>query len=325
MIRLSTTNEKIQAVLAGAVTTNQLHCVVCYSDDNGTTYVGGSQYTSTNDTTAVDICAAPGSSTVRDIDFLSIRNRDTAAATVTVMVDVSATDSELVKATLAVGDSLVYSHGNGWNTIDSAGQIKSSASGGGISDGDKGDITVSSSGTVWTIDNAAITLAKMANLAQDQFIGRTTASTGVPETATITAAARTVLDDTTVGAMLTTLGGVAETAWTDYSASSTIVGWSSFITKKIYYKDIGKTRFIQVHLDGTSNATTVSLTLPSATSNTISYGGQIRTDDNSVVNIGQYVLLQNTSIVDVYYGPSASSWTASGTKRVFGTIIHQLP
>jgi hypothetical protein len=59
--------------------------------------------------------------------------------------------------------------------------------------------------------DAAVTLAKMANLAQDQFIGRTTASTGVPQTATITAAARTVLDDTTVSAMVDTLGGSAST------------------------------------------------------------------------------------------------------------------
>jgi hypothetical protein len=59
--------------------------------------------------------------------------------------------------------------------------------------------------------DAAVTLAKMANLAQDQFIGRTTASTGVPQTATITAAARTVLDDTTVAAMVDTLGGATST------------------------------------------------------------------------------------------------------------------
>jgi hypothetical protein len=58
-----------------------------------------------------------------------------------------------------------------------------------------------------TVADGTITLAKLADLAQDQFIGRTTASTGVPQTATITAAARTVLDDTTVGNMLTTLGG----------------------------------------------------------------------------------------------------------------------
>jgi hypothetical protein len=59
--------------------------------------------------------------------------------------------------------------------------------------------------------DAAVSLAKMANLAQDQFIGRTTASTGVPETATITAAARTVLDDTSVGSMVDTLGGASAT------------------------------------------------------------------------------------------------------------------
>ncbi len=56
-----------------------------------------------------------------------------------------------------------------------------------------------------------IVLADMADLAQDLFIIRTTASTGVPQTATCTAAARTVLDDTTVAAMRTTLGAAAIT------------------------------------------------------------------------------------------------------------------
>jgi hypothetical protein len=56
------------------------------------------------------------------------------------------------------------------------------------------------------LQDGAVTLAKMADLAQDLFIVRTTASTGVPQTATVTAAARTVLDDTTVAAMRTTLG-----------------------------------------------------------------------------------------------------------------------
>lgn len=65
---------------------------------------------------------------------------------------------------------------------------------------------VTSVGNATTITDAAVTLAKMANLAQDQFIGRVTPSTGVPETATITATARTVLDDTTIAAMLATLG-----------------------------------------------------------------------------------------------------------------------
>jgi len=54
--------------------------------------------------------------------------------------------------------------------------------GGSLSDGDKGDITVSSSGAVWTVDDTVITFAKMQNVATDSFIGRTTAGTGSPET-----------------------------------------------------------------------------------------------------------------------------------------------
>jgi hypothetical protein len=90
----------------------------------------------------------------------------------------------------------------------------------GVSDGDKGDITVSASGATWTIDAAAVTLAKMANLAQDQVIGRTTASTGVPETFTVTAAARTVLDDTSTANMLTTLGAASATSVSDHLADT---------------------------------------------------------------------------------------------------------
>jgi hypothetical protein len=73
-----------------------------------------------------------------------------------------------------------------------------------LASSDFGDFTVAAGSA--TIDAGVVTLAKMANLAQDQVIGRVTASTGVPETFTVTAAARTVLDDTTTAAMLTTLG-----------------------------------------------------------------------------------------------------------------------
>lgn len=57
-----------------------------------------------------------------------------------------------------------------------------------LTDGDKGDVTVSSSGTVWTIDNNVVTNAKQATMATASFKWRTTAGTGNVEDLTATQA-----------------------------------------------------------------------------------------------------------------------------------------
>lgn len=95
-------------------------------------------------------------------------------------------------------------------TVVSGEPAWAAAAGGGISDGDKGDITVASSGTVWTIDAGVVTFAKMQAISADVLLGNDSSGTTVQEIA-CTAAARTILDDATVDAIITTLGGAAYT------------------------------------------------------------------------------------------------------------------
>ena len=79
--------------------------------------------------------------------------------------------------------------------------------GGGVTDGDKGDVTVSASGATWTIDNDAVTYAKIQNVsATDRLLGRSTAGAGDVEEIACTSAGRALLDDADASAQRTTLG-----------------------------------------------------------------------------------------------------------------------
>jgi hypothetical protein len=94
-----------------------------------------------------------------------------------------------VAALLVAGTNVTVAYDDGANTLTIA------ASGGGISDGDKGDITVSGTGATWTIDNDAASNAKLANMATQTIKGRTAAGTGDPEDLTAAQAAAIVQGD----------------------------------------------------------------------------------------------------------------------------------
>ena len=77
----------------------------------------------------------------------------------------------------------------------------------GLTDGDKGDITVSATGSSWVIDNQAVTYTKIQDVsATDKVLGRSTAGAGSVEEITCTAAGRAILDDADATAQRTTLG-----------------------------------------------------------------------------------------------------------------------
>jgi hypothetical protein len=84
--------------------------------------------------------------------------------------------------------------------------ITIASSGGGVTDGDKGDITVSGGGATWTIDNDAVTYAKMQNVsAASRLLGRGDSGSGDPQE--ITLGTGLAMSGTTINATGSGIGG----------------------------------------------------------------------------------------------------------------------
>ena len=108
--------------------------------------------------------------------------------------------------------------------------------------------------------------------------------------------------------------------WTDYSSTSTVTGWTSFTTKYIAYKKVGKSVFVQFFLDGTSNATTVSFTLPYSNGAGAAVQVIARVRDNGTWAAGLATLAATASTVNGFTTPAGAAWTNSGTKSLIGEL-----
>lgn len=112
MINLVLTTDKLQ-VIHGTTSTLDVH--VSFVDYNGTTVVPGKQNTALTTAATTDVCAAPASSTYRNVKSINIRNKDASIpTTVLVQFNANATICELYKTTVRAGECLQYVEGVGW-------------------------------------------------------------------------------------------------------------------------------------------------------------------------------------------------------------------
>lgn len=117
-----------------------------------------------------------------------------------------------------------------------------------------------------------------------------------------------------------------EQGWVDYSSLSTVTGWSSFTAKRIEIKRIGTIRFVRFLIDGTSNSTSASFTLPEANGNPGAYvGGSLTVNINNgsypADNMGRMVMSPGGATVSITV-TNQGMWVSSGQKYVSGNFFY---
>lgn len=133
------------------------------------------------------------------------------------------TDSDFADGVLissATGLNIVPFTGSATDFLNGAGNFAVPSGTGGVTDGDKGDVTVSGGGLTWTIDNKAVTYAKIQDVsATARILGRNTAGAGSMEE----------LNASTVKTILS-LGSVENTALSTWAGSSNITTLGTIAT-----------------------------------------------------------------------------------------------
>lgn len=114
-------------------------------------------------------------------------------------------------------------------------------------------------------------------------------------------------------------------AWTDYSASSTINGWSVYTTKQIYYKKFGNTVFVSFYIAGTGSGTAANFTLPiqSAANPDLNLSIIQAQNYGGTVTTGRAYIGDGSTVVTLTKDMVTTSWTDGGTRLVLGQLFYE--
>lgn len=109
MLNLALTTDKL-SLITGSAADVDVHA--SWVDDAAGTFTAGKTNTAITTATTTDIVPVPGASTIRNVKFLSVRNKDSADSTdVTVQFNANGTLYQLHKVTLLAGEELVLREG----------------------------------------------------------------------------------------------------------------------------------------------------------------------------------------------------------------------
>lgn len=114
-------------------------------------------------------------------------------------------------------------------------------------------------------------------------------------------------------------------AWVIYSSTSTKTGWGSYDAgyPDIYYRVIDNLVFLWFRIEGVSDSTSTSITLPYAVNADIAAIGLCRIMDNGTWATGFFAATAGTSTLNFYATVAGGGWTNSGNKRIQGWLIYK--
>lgn len=128
---------------------------------------------------------------------------------------------------------------------------------------------------------------------------------------------------TKLNSVITEINLLDPTDWVDYSATSTIVGWSSFTTKQIRYRIIGKQMFVVYKIFGTSNSTATTFTLPNNCINIGAFNANYGVDNGAIKNFTYSEAIVGSNNI-FFWQTGSYTWTASGVKQIIGQFFIEI-